>query len=328
LRIASRKLDAAAAGDRTWLRTDSTAGAVRSQSAIRNPQSAIRNPQSLPPKRTCHFPRAAPILPTPMKRRTFVKSSVAACLGGSFALEKAAAAPNAAAGAREYYELRTYKLKPGKQEFLDAYLSAAFIPALGRFGIGPVGVFTESVNGQIAVYYVLIVYKSAEDAATLAGRLAADPQHQKDAADYLAVSPADAVYDRVESSLLGAIAGIPKLEKPDASKPRELNLRIYESHNERAAAKKIELFNEHELGIFRKVGLTPVFFGQTLIGSKMPNLTYMLVFPDNAEHDAAWKRFGGDQDWKKFSGMPEYSDKEIVSRITNKILAPAPYSQI
>jgi hypothetical protein len=60
----------------------------------------------------------------------------------------------------------------------------------------------------------------------------------------------------------------------------------------------------------------------------MPNLTYMLVFPDNAAHDAAWKAFGGDQEWHKYSGMPEYSDKEIVSKITNKILAPAPYSQI
>ncbi|HEY2343830.1 MAG TPA: NIPSNAP family protein [Chthoniobacteraceae bacterium] len=265
-----------------------------------------------------------------MKRRTFVKSSVAACLGGALAAEKASAAPGAGADAREYYELRSYKLKPNKQAILDTYLSTAFVPAVGRLGLGPVGVFIETPKdpNQPPTYYVLIVYKSADEPATLTARLAADQQYQKDAADYLAVTSADPVYDRIESSLLGAIAGIPKLEKPDTTKPRELNLRIYESHNERAAAKKIELFNLHELPIFRKVGLTPVFFGQSLIGPRMPNLTYMLVFPDNAAHDAAWKAFGGDQEWHKYSGMPEYSDKEIVSKITNKILAPAPYSQI
>jgi hypothetical protein len=121
---------------------------------------------------------------------------------------------------------------------------------------------------------------------------------------------------------------MPKLEKPDTAKPHLLNLRIYESHNERAARKKIEMFNEHELPIFRRVGLNPVFFGETLIGSKMPNLTYMLVFPDDAERQAAWNRFKMDDDWKKLKAVPEYADKEIVSHITNKILTPAPYSQI
>ena len=130
------------------------------------------------------------------------------------------------------------------------------------------------------------------------------------------------MYERIESSLLGAIASMPKLEKPDASKPRLLNLRIYESHNERAARKKIEMFNEHELPIFRRVGLTPVFFGETLIGRRMPNLTYMLVFPDDAARKAAWRQFGPDPEWIKLKSIPEYADKEIVSHITNKILDP------
>src|SRR5260370_22248794 len=67
---------------------------------------------------------------------------------------------------------------------------------------------------------------------------------------------------------------MPRLEKPDTSKPRLLNLRTYESHNERAAKKKIEMFNKGELAIFRRVGLTPVLFGETVVGPAMPNLTY------------------------------------------------------
>ncbi len=259
-----------------------------------------------------------------MKRRTFVKSSLAACVAGTSVLSQKGHSAEAASSAREYYELRAYKVKPGKESLFDDYMSKAFIPALGRFGIGPVGVFAENVG----TVYVLIVYKSPDQAATLSARLAADTQHQQDAADYLAVLPADAVYERIESSLLGAISGIPKLEKPDTSKARILNLRIYESHNERAAKKKIELFNLHELAIFRKAGLKPVFFGETLIGPRMPNLTYMLVFDDDAARNTAWGHFGGDPDWKKFSAMPEYADKAIVSKITNKILTPAAYSQI
>jgi hypothetical protein len=263
-----------------------------------------------------------------MKRRAFVKSSVAACLTGTVALHRTAAAAEAAPHAREYYELRTYTLKDGKQPLLDDYLSKAFIPALGRFGIGPVGVFTEKPDAGAAAVYVLIVFRSPDQAATLSARLAADEEHQKAAAAYLAAPASDPVYERIEISLHGAIDAMPKLEKPDTAKPHLLNLRIYESHNERAARKKIEMFNEHELPIFRRVGLNPVFFGETLIGSKMPNLTYMLVFPDDAERQAAWNRFKMDDDWKKLKAVPEYADKEIVSHITNKILTPAPYSQI
>ena len=70
-----------------------------------------------------------------MKRRTFVKSSVAACLTGAAVLSRDSAAADAEPHAREYYELRTYTLKDGKQPLLDDYLSKAFIPALGRLGI-------------------------------------------------------------------------------------------------------------------------------------------------------------------------------------------------
>jgi hypothetical protein len=121
---------------------------------------------------------------------------------------------------------------------------------------------------------------------------------------------------------------MPRLVRPDTAKPRLLNLRVYESHNERASRKKVEMFNTFELAIFRRVGLTPVFFGMTLVGAAMPNLTYLLVFPDEAGRVAAWSRFRDDAEWQKLRAIPEYADKEIVSRITNKVLTPTPYSQI
>jgi len=44
-----------------------------------------------------------------------------------------------------------------------------------------------------------------------------------------------------------------------------------------------------------------------------------------------WYRQDRERDeaeWKKPRAILEYADKEIVSRITNKLLVPAPFSEI
>jgi hypothetical protein len=260
-----------------------------------------------------------------MKRRSFIQTSLAA-LGTTAAGATVAGA--AEQKARELYELRVYSLRAAKQAVLDRYLSRAFIPALKRLGIGPVGVFVEKAGEGQRKVYVLVVYPSADHLATLSARLAADEDYGKAALEYLAAPAGDPVYARIDSSLLAPIEGMPRLVRPDTSRPRLLNLRVYESHNERAGRKKIEMFNRGELAIFRRVGLTPIFFGETVVGGAMPNLTYLLVFADDAGREAAWARFRKDAEWQKMRAIPEYADKEIVSRITNKVLTPTPYSEI
>ncbi len=228
----------------------------------------------------------------------------------------------------ELYELRVYSLPAARQPALDRYLGEAFIPALKRHGIGPVGAFVEKLDKDQVKLHVLIVHPSADSVVALPARLAADEDHRKAAGDFLALPAADPPYSRIDSSLLAPIEGMPRLVGPDTSRPRLLNLRVYESHNERAARKKIEMFNKAELAIFRRVGLTPVFFAATVVGAAMPNLTYLLVFPDEAGRAAAWTRFRDDPEWQKLRAVPEYADKEIVSRITNKVLTPTAYSQV
>jgi hypothetical protein len=260
----------------------------------------------------------------PMDRRSFLHTSATAFAAAS----AAAAAPEAAEGKMgEVYELRVYTLKPGKQAVLDGYLSKAFLPALKRYEIGPMGVFLDKSADPLK-YYVLIVAPTAEQLVRLSGRLADDADYRKAASEYFGAPASDPVYARIESSLMVPIAGMPRLEKPDTARARLFNLRIYESHNERAGKKKIEMFNKGELSIFRRVGLTPVLFAETVAGSAMPNLTYLLVFPDEAGRKAAWDRFRADAEWKKLRAIPEYADKEIVSHITNLILTPTDYSQI
>jgi hypothetical protein len=258
-----------------------------------------------------------------MERRTFVGASVATLCSAAAGLT---ADPKP--GAPELYELRTYGLKPAKQPVLDEYLSKAYLPAAKRHGAGPVGVFAEDAGKDLVRVHVLVVHQSGDGVTALPAKLAGDAEYQAAAATHLGAKAADPVYVRIESSVLAAIAGMPKLERPDTSKPRLLNLRVYESHNERAAAKKVEMFEKGELAIFRKVGLTPVFFASAVAGAAMPNLTYLLVFPDDAGRQAAWNKFRADPEWLKLKAIPEYADKEIVSKITNKVLTPAAYSEI
>ena len=83
------------------------------------------------------------------------------------------------------------------------------------------------------------------------------------------------------------------------------------------AAARLLVFIKQARDIFRRVGLTPVFFARTVIGAHMPNLTYMLGFESPEELKANWSKFGGDPGWIKLKGMPEYADKAILSGITN-----------
>ena len=217
-----------------------------------------------------------------MDRRTFAGASVAA-LYASTSVGRAAGPDG-----RDFYELRTYTLKPSKRPLLDDYLKSAYIPAAKRAGAGPVGVFVETPEAEPLRVVVLVVHRTAGGAAELPAKLMADDQYRSAAAAYFDAKAADPVYLRIESSVLAAIPGMPRLELPDATKPRLLNLRVYESHNERAAAKKVEMFEKGELAIFRKVGLTPVFFASAVAGAAMPNLTYLLAFPDEPGRKTAW----------------------------------------
>jgi hypothetical protein len=247
-------------------------------------------------------------------------------------MSETAAAEPAEKPPREFYELRLYHLRRGpKQKLFDDFYREAVLPAMKRIGLGPIGVFTVAVGPDSPTVYVLVPHKSLDSFANAAGQLRTDAEYQKAGAAFINTPANDPAYVRVESSLMAAFEGVPKLEVPAAAagnKPRIFELRTYESHSKQANKKKIEIFNTGEIAIFRRTGLQPVFFGETLIGSKLPNLTYMLTFENMAARDKNWSAFVSDPEWKKLSGTPGYTDPEIVSNISNLFLRPAPYSQI
>ncbi len=231
-------------------------------------------------------------------------------------------------GGRMLYELRHFHVSSAEQkEAVLAFLRDAAIPALNRLGIEPVGVFIpKEGEGPITA---LLPISSPELAISWIHRLGDDEDFLRKGADFLDRPADNPAYDRMESSLLLAFTGMPSLERPVENPGRVFQLRIYESPTVKTGQKKIEMFNDAgEIALFRKVGLHPVFFGEALIGSKMPNLTYMLGFESEDQLQANWKAFVSDPGWLELKAMPEYADKAILSGITNTVLNPADCSQI
>lgn len=229
---------------------------------------------------------------------------------------------------RDIYELRRYLVRVGEQRRATSeYLEKALVPALGRAGLGPTGVFNVTFGDPGIV--LLITHRNSESVLTLGSRLEQDAAYLKAAAAFREGTASSPAFERIESSLLVAFEGIPRLVPPDASQPRIFELRRYEQPSDATHLKKIEMFNTGgELSIFQRVGLTPVFFGQTVVGQRMPCFEYLLTFPSASEREARWAAFREDSEWKALSSREEYLDARIMSSIASVILSPAAASQI
>lgn len=261
-----------------------------------------------------------------MQRRQFISSALATAA----ALD--AQPQGEGNAAREYYELRCYHLQQGPStKAAHKYLEGALIPALNRLGMKTVGSFDLYLGPETPSIYVLIPSNSLETLVTSEQHLARDDEYRKAGEAFLGAAAKEPAFLRIESSLLMAFEGYPKLTVPPATAQhgaRVFQLRTYESPSSAAHRRKIEMFHSGEFGIFEKAGFWSIFYGDALIGPRLPKLTYMVGFPDLSELDAKWKAFFADPDWKKLSASPKFSYEAIVSNITNLILKPAPYSQI
>lgn len=264
-----------------------------------------------------------------MERRQFLAASLAT---SAFAVAGNAAAQTPAPRAREFYQMRRYNLQQGPQTKLtESYFADALIPALTRMGMGPIGAFGLDIGPETPACYLLIPGASVETLTELDLRLAQDADFMKAADPFWNATAAAPAFQRVETSLLAAFEGWPKLTPPASSAAkakRIFQLRTYESPSNADHVRKVEMFHSGEFEIFTQAGCRPVFFGDTLIGARMPSLTYMLSFADAAELDAKWDVFRNDPAWKKLSTSPRYSSDQLVTNITNLVLSPLACSQI
>jgi hypothetical protein len=235
---------------------------------------------------------------------------------------------------RQWYELRTIQLRTGQAKAVGAYLTEVALPSWRRHGVGPVGVFEVVIGPQMPALVVLLPLGSPAALTTLPAQLAADTVGRQGpaAAAYRDAPAGQPAFMRVDSALLWAFENVPQLEPPPAGGDRTarvFELRTYESPTETAHLKKMEMFTRMgEIEIFRRVGLAPVFFAQTVIGPRLPSFSYMLTFPDMAAREKAWAAFRADPEWQKLRATPGYTDVDTVSNISDVLLRPAAYSQI
>ena len=255
-------------------------------------------------------------------------------------------------GINQVLELRTYTLVDEAAEAkLDAYLEQALLPALIRLELGPIGVFgqapesdeeskpagakavqaDEKKDEEAKEIQVLLLIPGASAAAVTgaAAQLASDERYRSAAADYLNTPAAEPLVKRIRSELLMSFNCWPTVTVPKQKRdeqPRLFEMRVYESPTEKYGDLKVEMFNAGEVPIFLDSGIAPVFMGHALIGDRMPNLTYMTVYDNDAERQAAWKAFLAHPDWQVLKAVDKYQG--TVSKIDKSDWIPKPYSQL
>ncbi len=270
-----------------------------------------------------------------MNRREAIRAGLAA---SALAVAERATMSQATSGAgntnkgRQYYELRKYLLRRDAQvEATNKYLSGALVPALNRMGIGPVGAFTVDIGPETPTLYLLLPSAELETLVGVGLRLREDAAFLSAAEGFWDAPQTTPAFERVESTLLIAFAGWPQLvaPPPTATKgKRVFQMRSYESASDRDHVRKVEMFHSGEFESFQRAGFWRVFFGDALIGERLPQLTYMLSFPDLEHMNAMWDAFRNDPEWKKLQADPRFSYAQLVVKITNLVLSPTPYSQV
>jgi hypothetical protein len=244
----------------------------------------------------------------------------------------ASVAPVFAVGAKpsiiELSYIRMRNTQDAMVQRTNDYLAKSYVPALRRAGAKQVGAFTYVIGEGNPSTVLAIEFADASSWESSGQKLREDKDLLK-VADAFYSGPLQ--YVRRETVILRGFPSMPNVEVPPAgseSKTHIFELRTYESNNQRSLARKIRMFDEGEIAIFRKVGMIPVFFGEALAGGNLPQLTYLLAYDDMAARDKSWAAFGSHPEWTKMKNEPGASDGEIVSNISNAILRPLAFSSI
>ena len=234
--------------------------------------------------------------------------------------------------ARDFYQIKVYTIKDGTQEsVIDTYLKDAYLPALHRVGVKKVGVFKPIADDPAAgtKIFVFIPLKDLNQVVKIEEDLLKDKKYLKKGEAYINAAHDNAPYERIESILLAAFSAQPVFYAPEFSTPKSeqiFELRSYEGATEKLYQKKVEMFNGGgEAAIFQNIGSNPVFFGEVLSGSKMPNLMYMTSYENMESNKAHWKTFVDSPEWKELKVKPEYAN--TVSHIDKWLMYPTDYSE-
>lgn len=255
-----------------------------------------------------------------MIRRHFLFGAAGALAG------VAASQRSASAQTVQFHELRTYELRND----LDAarmhdFMQKHLVPEMKKHSLGPIGAFNV-ISGQNSPALILLLnYRSLNGIRTNTQMVDANSDYSK---AWRAFEKGGQIpYVRYKSQLMRAFSGHPQVELPTKREGNHLfELRTYESRDSFDSAAKIDMFNEEEIQIFRDCGFKPIFFGESIFGNRLPNLTYLVAFDDMAQREKAWAEFRVNPDWNRIKDEPRWAD--TVTNIHASFLQPTPYSEI
>jgi NIPSNAP len=262
-----------------------------------------------------------------MDRRQMITGATA--LSALITSQAQSANPNSP---RTYLELKTYRLhnsEESQSKRVTDYLETGLFPALTRTGAKPVAALANLIGPDGPYLLTITQYASLAALQDTLTKLAADPLHE--APSQKLSTGTGMPFVTIESTLLQSLAILPEPAIPTdtTNRPaRIFELRTYQSQSLTALQKKIGMFNNGEIATFQRLGMRPVFIGETIIGPRQPSITYMLSFDNLDGREKHWQQFGADPEWKKLSAPAELKDAEIVANISNVILRPLPFSPV
>jgi hypothetical protein len=171
-----------------------------------------------------------------------------------------AAAQEAAKSA--FFELRYYRMRNSRTNMVQrttAFLSKGYVPAARRAGIAPVGLFSATIAPEAPFLLVLSGYPSLGAMQASLEKLAAD-RVSKLLTEYLRRGPR--LHPNGKHSFPVLRFGLQIGGPPPGRAARTLSCAPTKSDNEATLRRKIKMFGDGEITVFRRAGLQPVFFGE------------------------------------------------------------------
>ena len=218
-----------------------------------------------------------------------------------------------------FYLLETFQLRQGAQVAgMHDWLGHSWLPSLSKTHAGPKLALEAVIAPHTPQLLVVLGVASLEEARAAQASLVF--QHP--------LEGGEPPFDTLNSAILEAVPYSPEIAAQKREKPRYFELRTYHSPTWPQLDALHHRFAETEMGVFHRSGIFPLFYSSTLIGSNLPNLTYLIPFDSLAAREKAWDAFSADPEWIK--ARKESVDKfgQIVSVSDIAIYHATPYSPI
>jgi NIPSNAP protein len=101
-------------------------------------------------------------------------------------------------------------------------------------------------------------------------------------------------------------------------------LRIYEIFERNKAAFHVR-FRDHAMRIMRRYGFEFLSLWESSTDGRT-EFVYLLLWPDLATKEAAWRGFMADPEWQEIKRLTKAEHGDLVGEIEDRVLRPTAYS--